>query len=740
MKIDLKFEKYSRYERKSAVFTAAIPFARSELTEIGRCGLSDARGSCPAQFRALSFWEDGSVKWLLVTGQTDLPGQSGWSVGFSDEGGAAVPDGIRVEGSHVDTGRLALTLGKPGEKPLSSLTLDGIEYGAAVGKPELKDENGAVYYAGVGENGWETIESGPVRAIFRTRGGHINDMGGRFFSYELTLTVCRDSQYVDIDYRVINDMDEESRTASSSKLVVSPEKPVGEAECFCARSNTFVRYIEPGEDGRASFDIDANFLKYEGNEQNPEVIYGTFFAGWRDERRGLSVTVYQAQQNFPKSLESSPDGVSASLIPERSDGISFVRGMAKTHRLRLLLYLPGELDRAALTERSIAYQLPDKPFVPREVYERSGAFEDIFVKEPYIPAELWIYDAFNVRAYSYGMLHWGDTPDSDYTTQGRGKGKPVFVNGEYDTAHAFFLRYVTSADRAAYGAFKASAEHTLDVDISHYDTDPMIMGCQKIHSANHCTAGCELSHEWVEGLLDYWHETGDPEVLGQALGVGENVARLLERFVFSKKADDDYVFARDVGWSLRLLCALYSETGDRKWLDLSRRISEYFISWEKALGSFLTPVTSNTLARIPFMEAVALNALMRYYAITGEPEVRRVMLSVTDDLAENCYLKPYDLPYYKELPSLRIILSTGLELASLAYAYRLSGDKKYLEKGMNTFKYFIGQKAPDAPDDKPVIDSSLMLSSSGKTSSRRFSMSYPPFLIYYAAVKEAGLL
>ena len=49
--------------------------------------------------------------------------------------------------------------------------------------------------------------------------------------------------------------------------------------------------------------IDANLLKFESNEHNSEVFYGTFFGDLTNSEIGLSATVFQAHQNFPKAIK-----------------------------------------------------------------------------------------------------------------------------------------------------------------------------------------------------------------------------------------------------------------------------------------------------------------------------------------------------------------------------------------------------------------------------------------------------
>ena len=61
------------------------------------------------------------------------------------------------------------------------------------------------------------------------------------------------------------------------------------------------------------------------------------------------------------------------------------------------------------------------------------------------------------------------------------------------------------------------------------------------------------SHEWVEGFLDYYHLTGDERGLETALGIGENIMKLLDTPAYMVAGESN---ARETGWALRALTAL----------------------------------------------------------------------------------------------------------------------------------------------------------------------------------------
>jgi uncharacterized protein YyaL (SSP411 family) len=261
----------------------------------------------------------------------------------------------------------------------------------------------------------------------------------------------------------------------------------------------------------------------------------------------------------------------------------------------------------------------------------------------------------------------------------------------------------------------------------------MFLGGQWEHTAGHVINGRQLcSHQWVEGLLDYYHFTGDERGLKTAIGIGHNVQRLLDTPAFAKVGEAN---ARETGWALRTLTALYLETHDESWLAKCERIVNDFRVWEETYGHWMAPYTDNTLIRVPFMIAVAVGSLMRYYNVFPNEELKAMILRQVDDLIENCYVKEWGLFYYKELPTLNRLGNNTLLLEALTYAYDLSGDSKYLTYGIETFKNAMEDRQGYSSTKRKVEDTVLV----GNASAKIFAQSMIPLSIYYRALAESGI-
>ena len=91
--------------------------------------------------------------------------------------------------------------------------------------------------------------------------------------------------------------------------------------------------------------------------------------------------------------------------------------------------------------------------------------------------------------------------------------------------------------------------------------------------------------------------------------------------------------------------------------------------------------------------------------------------------------------YYKELPSLNRVGNNTLLLEALAAAYDLSGNRKYLDYGIETFRNAISDKQPLAGGAKRREENAVLL---GSMSSKTFAQSMIPLTTYYRALSECG--
>ena len=91
--------------------------------------LDGAARALPAQFRALTHWPDGSIKWLLVDARVSAGANSAQRLTLARTDTPMPTPAIEVretgEAIHVATGRAVFELPLASSSPIAAVTLDG---------------------------------------------------------------------------------------------------------------------------------------------------------------------------------------------------------------------------------------------------------------------------------------------------------------------------------------------------------------------------------------------------------------------------------------------------------------------------------------------------------------------------------------------------------------------------------------------------------------------------------------
>lgn len=782
------FDKLYRYPRVEEPCSIAVPVRAGALFSVEDVAILQDNRPVPVQTKVTSRHADGSVRYMFIRFMADLPANRGTAVDCEFHS-AQKNDSTDVvvekteSGYFVNSGGLTFAV-KNDSKSIFEMIDDGrrIYTAKQFEGPYLKDGGGNCYETKI--DTWRVVESGPVCAVLAARGSNLSrPAGGKQIDFELRLTAYAGKPWVEVAYRIINTSSEELKVASLVFYAKADEQRemngrltamnfnsdtdstgcgdglTDNSQCdgpvFHTRGINELEMIEQkapasgvrtlvgssnyktdfyiGKDGEeVNKYIDDQFLMKEANEHFAEVLYGTFMADRTDENGGLCITVYQAQQNYPKAVKADADGIAVMLVPEGIGDVVMQPGMAREQRF-LMHFHPTDEPIRELDNRSLIYQMPDRPCISPEVFKEAGVMLDVFPEKKNDEVEIALIAKGDGHARTYGMLNWGDTWDQGYTTQGRGNGKPVWSNNEYDFPHSCALQYARTGIRRFLDYLLVTAQHWMDVDVCHYSEDPLRIGGQWEHTAGHTKNGIMVcSHEWVEGLLDYYHFSGDERGLETAVGIGENVLRLLDTPMYAHAGEAN---ARETGWALRTLTALYVETRDEKWIGKCEWIINSFKVWEEQYGNWLAPYTDNTTIRVGFMISVAIGSVMRYYRVFPREDMKEMILRAVDDLIENCLLDN-GLFYYKELPSLQRLGNNTLLLEALAIAYELTGDTKYLKPGMKTFTKAIADQAASVNGPKRIVDDAVICAGG---STKTFAQSFIPLITFYRALAENNL-
>ena len=200
--------------------TTGVPFPPGALRAPDAVRLRDASGrEVPLQAARTGVHRDGSVRWLLLDFQADVPAEGRrLSLEFG-EGvtRAPVPAPLRVVDGEaaieVDTGALRFTVSKKRFSGLERAWVGGreISAGGTEGGPYFVDDQGREFRAGLDPSPEVSVESaGPLRTVITARGWYQHASGERRCRYIARIHAYAGKPYVRLFTTWI--MTEDSRT------------------------------------------------------------------------------------------------------------------------------------------------------------------------------------------------------------------------------------------------------------------------------------------------------------------------------------------------------------------------------------------------------------------------------------------------------------------------------------------------------------------------------------------------
>lgn len=765
----IHFEIVSRYDRSLEPAVAAVPFKKGELfpEQIRQLVMTNRTAACPIQKRITGFWPDGSVKWLLLPMLAELPANQEtdyWlEFGRPDQNPQDPKVWVSKNDGHtvIENGSLTIRLADGGSPYLFEQiqTPDYTYEKHQLIGPVVTDAAGREYKAQIHLAGWEILEEGPVRAMLRACGKH-QHQNQEWMDFSLLVTVWAGKPWINLDYQIINcekdrfpsersqmqinneqaglkyDTNYPSEQIRSISFQICPSDGGEETE-YGLYTSGFNFHAKKNK-GSASLRevITADTVVQTPNEMFPEVLFSIFLSDWDNGAHAVSAGIYQAYQNFPKAAEAGKEGIRLEFLPDTGTCLTVPQGVARTTRFYLYFHEPG-MDQHRLVDRAHQFEMPPLPIADSEVFLESQLYDPYLSKECHPQTERFLYRYVDSRAKGLGMLNFGDGPEWEYIRQGRSGNRLIWINNEYDMPHNFMVMLARTGDRRYFDYMKAAAEHWYDVDLCHYSEQPYHRGLLYTHSVNHVSGQPVPSHQWVEGFLDYYHMTGNPNGLEAARSIGEGLLELMKLPIYNATAT---VEPREIGWAMRTFMALFRETGEARWKEACAPIVDVYLRWAKELGTWTTPYPDNYMDRVPFMIHVGIVGLWQYYEAFHDSQVRETILQVIDDMIRHCYIPRIDMFFGKQYPSVRFQNLNGMVLESLAIAYELTKDEDYMKKGMGMFSWITVENPPPLYDFSKYKEDDFTVIYNCPAGPKRCAQTLLPLLHYYRRAMELGYL
>jgi len=650
-----------------------IPLPEKSFYTLKNFVVKDPAGKeVPAQYSAIAWWPDKSIKSVLVEFQTVLKANekslwhlaAGKNVKQSDYKSAlsyTEKDGKIA----VSTGVLTATIDKKNFSLLSDVTVNGKKVGSFA--PEglkVVDEKGKVFTASaLSPARFAVEEKGPVRLVFRVD-GKISDGKNAIADYVARIGFNAGSSKVDfvLSYYNTNLKTEFTDIDSYGFTFV----PATEAKSLKMNAATGKRIFQQND---RRFEIDGKIT--EGKNAK---ISGSGKVATADGK--ITFAVKDFWQRYPKAVNIGDGKINFELLPVTNDKkfntdlewyLQFPYCEGK-YRMKWGMGFTEEIsiDFSGKESAQQMGALSVIPVIDRDWLHKTKVFEGTLPKKNHAfdawdeKMVLGYLDHMTIkeRQREYGFLNYGD----NYGERSRN-----WNNNEYDFANGLFLLFLRTGRREIGRWAFHCARHQADVDIVHAYPDKYYLGCNAQHAIGHTGVSYQNvnpatwsykydaayigtnGHTWSDGMLHTWMYTGDAVTMDSALMLGNHLVYYTAPG-FTRLGTHE----RSAGWSVRAILAFYRATGDEKFFKAARHVVNKALAeqnFEKG-GAWPHPMPGdhsgghkNTFGNCPYLMGILSEMMRQYYRVDPRPEVKKSLIAVAGWLRRTHFKDAVGWPY-----------------------------------------------------------------------------------------------
>jgi len=522
-------------------------------------------------------------------------------------------------------------------------------------------------------------------------------------SCELWCTVYPEQERADFEFVFVSDGEAFVQDLESISLKW-PFKPrravarclVGLADGRTARTDPNVTVLQTAINGAFEYNVFSN---------KPGKPVKGKAAGWiilQRETSADALIVKDFWWKHPKAIRVTPEGLQLDLWPREVRDLRLSRGVAMSMKFT---WVHGDSAQELIPLCKALSQDPE-PLVVADVeaYCRSGIFGVALTpdKSPFpifektlagmSPLTHWAFSKYSrkskLRLGFHGVFDYGDGP-----------GDGGWGNAETMLEHAFYQWFFRTGGREQFDMAQALARHFRDVDIEHP------YGEIHCHCMNHTLSGAVPSHSWIQGMRDDYLLTGNLRTLQVLHECGRWLCSL----------SPEKMTGRGMTRLFDNIVDLYLFSGDPQFRDKA-------LEYARVIGKRQDParVLSGGAAKSWFEHRYTAGtafvwygtyALAKLHHAAPTDEIKRIFLTELDISLNTTDRMPFMYKRYPEKKGLypehpgpafqaqeigRWAMGRGSVIwPSLAYAYRITGDKKYLDIGFRSFGYYALSMTPD---------------------------------------------
>ena len=748
---ELTFGPWLRQPLEREPITVGVPFPPGALPSPVEARLFDGDAEVYCQRHMLNAWPDGSVRWLLLDFQVDLPAGQPKALRLVYGRGPAkavlAETGISLTEERkqtvVDNGPLRFVCNARPFSLFDSVHLHGSELLSAKEPVDFRvvDLSGQAYAASACKIATVTVEaSGPLRAAVRFDGSLLDEGKHALLDFAARVTTWSDKPYAVVEYQMIHrgvDDTVEIQEASCTTTFAS-RAPVRFAAGAVDRTKPGQGFNIDRTDESMTLDIPCSL--FAERPVCPDAYLASPWLDRSDGGRGVAVAVRHAIQQFPKRLSANGKSLTVALYPPSDVPLCLRQGAAKTHEL-LFYFHGGEPNTRTVAQRCRLFHLGARPSLPAEWYRQARAFGHQFPTRPLFRLDTALDQALDARPRAMGILHFGDEPHPLRTANDPRPDAIVWSNNACDLAHAQFLHYARTGHLRHFAAAEALVRHVIDVDHVHFSNDPLRDGGIAEPSVQHNREGhATPAHQTIEGILDYHYLTGSPRAMLAVRRIGENILRHIPGLVTSGQGEAD---PEALGWALHTVATLCRETGRPQYFDAARKLIDHMAALSASGESLACACARRASMTCTAATAVVLTAIQRYHLVSKEQRAADLFLRELDALLARGPHRVWGQPTRPDqMPALH---ADALLLEPLAFACQLTGNARYLEIGRPLVRHLVfggGLRLANAPTPahKMVGDALVHRPTVEPLSGLAIAQVVRSLLAYLAAADNADLL
>ena len=600
--------------------------------------LSPSGSEVPAQFSAIGFWPDQSIKWALIQFMAPLKARE--SAVFRIEAGKGVTRSMPVNsplvvtenagGFNVSTGSLSCCIVKDSSAFADQIRINDKNFGSLT--PYLLDENSKPAKAKHKRISIE--EQGALAVTFRIDGEFIGDRRPASYTVRLRFFAHSNSVRIVFTYRA-NDLSNEMNDLKALSLKLTCGKGTmtsGVARIFQPDDTIF--YLDS--------EVNEGFMPETGlfASLNGNIAFGLADAGKR----------------YPKAFAATNEGLDIQLLPEQpsNDFNSHLPGYLRfpfcsgKYRLMAGMNFTEEIffdfDGNPLSAKEII------PVVDRAWHATTRALPGVSNDDLLSPFDNRALEAFyehlklKQAQREYGFLNWGDWFGE------RNGGN--WGNNEYDFAYGLFALFARTGNRDVYRLAMAAARHQSDVDIIHATPFQEFLGGNHMHCVGHTGLRYESNqgpkpwfggqqgyanpangHSWCGGMFTAWLLAGKADIAESALLLADHFKK------GSVKPYQNRGNPRSHAWMLEGLLQAFEASGDPEYLKAATLVADSFFkvqnfekggAWAYKLPAGYASGHPDAFGNSCFQMGIVAQALHHYARHAKRPELNKNLSAIAN--------------------------------------------------------------------------------------------------------------